>query len=119
MNRRRRNTKLQSTKKDSPASSYIQNKNHEYLGRHVQLAPINYINNEVPENYSAKMGSPKLQSTMSPKKGLPIPYTHELAEEHANTKSPIFQYRKSNVIINHFDLSQGSFLGGCESSISS
>jgi len=66
-----------------------------------KLAPINY--NEVVENYSAKIGSHKLQSTYYvAKKGLPIPYTHELTEANANAKSPIFQYQKSNVIINHF-----------------
>ena len=48
----------------------------KYLGRHIQLAPINYNNNEVAEYYSAKKGSP-----ISSKKGLPIPYTHELAEQ--------------------------------------
>ena len=50
---------------DSPALSCIQNKNHKYLGRHVQPALINYINNEVTKYYIAE-------------KGLPIPYTHKL-----------------------------------------
>jgi len=113
MNRRRRNTKIQGTKKDSPALSYIQNKNHKYLGRHVQLAPIIYINNEVAEYYNAKKGSPKLHSTISPKRACSYHKPMNLPENMQMQISPIFQNQKSTVIINHFALTQGLCFGGC------
>jgi len=103
---------VQSTKKDPLALSYIQNKNHKYLGRHVKLAPINYIKNEVAEYYSAKKGSPKLQSAISPKRACTYHTPMNSPKNMQMQISPIFQNRK-NVIINHFALTQDLFLGGC------